>query len=312
MTETTEESSPNIRTNWSNYVQSAAQLGFSRLAKFPPHARNRLVELLDVKEGDRILEVGCGLGILSGRLLETGQPDQVIGCDVDEELLGSDLPEPLDPDVHPDRVRADGLKLPFRDDGFDHLVTHTVVNLLERDETSRLHEESQRVLKPGGTVTHMDGLGGNRWSPWELEDPEEEQERREQFFDLLKATHDELETSFTRSVENFSQNLDRAGFEEIRVDTYSTALRFNNPEWNETQRKLLLELWQRADRDRVERLQNLLQATDRMTPERGQLLRNCTADAQQQALRRRKALSENRELGWRSSTTLVFSARNPD
>ncbi len=311
MSNTNEGFSRDIRTNWSEYVQSSAQLGFSRLAKFLPRAGYRLVEILNLQEDDRVLEVGCGLGILAGRLLETGKPGPIVGVDVDAGLLHSDLPEPLRPDVRPDRVRADGLNLPFKDNSFDHLITHTVVNLLERNETSQLHQETQRVLEPGGTVTHMDGLGGNRWSPWELEDPEEEQERRRQFFELLEETHEDLETGFTRSVENFSQSLDRAGFEEIRADTYSTAFRINNPEWSEPQQKLLLELWQRADRDRVERLRNLLQATDRMSPERGKLLRGCTADAQQQALRRRKAFSENRELGWRSSTTLVFSAKNP-
>jgi SAM-dependent methyltransferase len=311
MADTTERPTRDIRRNWSEYVQSAAQLGFSRVAKFPPRARNRLASLLDLKDGEHILEVGCGLGILSGRLRETQRPTQVVGCDMDDDLLRSDLPESLRPDVSPNRIRADGFNLPFEENAFDRLITHTVVNLLDRDETSQLHQETRRVLEPGGTVTHMDGLGGDRWSPWELEDPGEEQERREQFFELLKSTHDDLETGFSRSVENFSQNLDRGGFDNIRVDTYSTALRLNNPEWNETQRKLLLELWQRADRDRVERLRNLLQATDRLTPEWGQLLRNCTADAQQQALRRRKALSENREVGWRSSTTLVFSAKNP-
>jgi SAM-dependent methyltransferase len=300
-----------IRSHWSQYVQSPAQLGFSRIAKFPPRSTDRLVPLLDVQEGERILDVGCGLGILSGRLLESGRPSVILGCDLDADLLQSDLPEPLRPEARPRRLRGDGLKLPFSENSFDRLITHTLANLLDRDEMTRLHEEAERVLIDGGTINHMDGLRGDRWSPWELEDPEEEQERRKKFHELLRDSHDELETGFTRSVRNLSQKLDRDGFNQIRVDTYSTALRVNNPEWSETQRKLLLELWQRADRDRVERFRNLLQHTDRMTSERAELLRQCISDAQQQALRRRKALSENRELGWRSSTTLLFSATSP-
>ncbi|MFB6347732.1 MAG: class I SAM-dependent methyltransferase [bacterium] len=298
-----------ILPRWSEFVQSPAQLAYSRLCKFPPGNGGRLVEVMNLEPDERILEVGCGLGILSGRLLETGVPSTIVGCEVDPNLLETSLPQGLAPENLPTFVRASGFGLPFPDNSFQRVLSHTLVNLLTVNEWKKLHSEIRRVLSPGGEVTHMDGMGGSSWTPESLEPLDEEEERRSRFRTLLRQVHEELETGFVNSVKDLPDRLEESGFDSAAVDVYASMVRLNNPNWNEAQKKLLLELRQRAERDRVERLRNLLEARGSMTDERGDLLRKCISDAQQQALRRRKALEENRELGWFSSSTLVGTAK---
>lgn len=310
MTETDEIDARTVRRNWARYVQSPAQLAFSRIAKFPPGSGERLAETLRVQPDERILEIGSGMGILGSRLLESGRPARVWGLEVEREYLNTDLPEGLRPATSPVEIRGNGFRIPFPRNSVDRVLTHTLVNLLDEEERERLHEEIRRVLGSGGTVTHMDGIGGDTWTPDALVPPEEEQERRRGLFDLLESVHEELGTGFTRSVKNLPELLVDVDFRPTLVDVHASALRLNDDAWSEPQRKLMLELRQRADRDRVERLRNLLEATGGMTEGEAQLLRRCVGDAQQQALRRRKALENNRELGWRSSSTLIASA-NP-
>lgn len=309
MSETNELDAEVVRRNWSRFVQSPAQLTVSRLAKFPPGSGSRLAETLNIRPGERILEIGSGMGILASRLLESGRPAGVWGVDLEAKYLSTDLPDPLRPVESPLEARADGFRIPFPENSMDRILTHTLINLLGNEEQNRFHEEARRVLTAGGTLTHMDGIGGDSWTPEILVPPREECDRREQFFALLEEVHEELGTGFTRSAKNLPEELERAGIDTIGVDVHASALRLNDEDWNEPQRKLLLELRQRADRDRVERLRNLLEARGGMSDDEAELLRRCVGDAQQQALRRRKALENNRELGWRGTSTLVISAK---
>lgn len=309
MTDTSEFDAEVVRRNWSRFVQSPAQLTVSRLAKFPPGSGSRLAETLNVRPGERILEIGSGMGILASRLLESDRPADVWGLDLEAKYLSTDLPDPLHPEESPVEARADGFRIPFPDHSVDRILTHTLINLLGNEEQNRLHEEVRRVLTAEGTLTHMDGIGGDSWTPDSLVPPREERDRREQLFALLESVHGKLGTGFTRSAKNLPEELERADLHTIGVDVHAAALRLNDEAWDEPQRKLLLELRQRADRDRVERLRNLLEARGGMSDDEAELLRRCVGDAQQQALRRRKALENNRELGWRSTSTLVVSTK---
>jgi SAM-dependent methyltransferase len=88
----------------------------------------------------RVLDIGCWEGALS-RALPDPPPLRLVGLDASGTLLRA----------HPGpRVRADALRLPFRDATFDAAVA---INLLYhlRDPRPALRE-ARRVLAPGGTL----------------------------------------------------------------------------------------------------------------------------------------------------------------
>jgi SAM-dependent methyltransferase len=93
----------------------------------------------------RLLDVGCGTGLLAVTLAERGW--SVVGIDVSADQLR--LAERRGAEV----LQADGAELPFDDSSFDAAVsmwTHTDV-----DDFSAVLRETARVLTPGAPFVYL-------------------------------------------------------------------------------------------------------------------------------------------------------------
>jgi ubiquinone/menaquinone biosynthesis C-methylase UbiE len=121
-------------------------------APHPFITRARLREVLEPREGERLLEIGPGTGYYSlpvaGWLSPGGSLDVV---DVQQEMLdhtvrraGERGIENLTP------TRADARELPFGDDTFDGAYLVTVLGEIP-DQDAALRE-LRRVVRPGGRV----------------------------------------------------------------------------------------------------------------------------------------------------------------
>lgn len=109
---------------------------------------------LDVRAGDRLLDLGCGGGRHSYEALRRGA--QVVALDSDEgELCGvhtfmaamreqGEVPT----GVNGSCLRADGRRLPFADATFDRVIAAEVLEHIEQDVP--VFDEIHRVLRPGG------------------------------------------------------------------------------------------------------------------------------------------------------------------
>jgi ubiquinone/menaquinone biosynthesis C-methylase UbiE len=95
----------------------------------------------------RILDVGCGTGILASRIQqEAGSEVEIFGCDWSAGMLEQAV-------VRNRRVgwlQADAADLPFGDAAFDAVVTTEAFHWFP-DQGGALRE-FKRVLRPGGTV----------------------------------------------------------------------------------------------------------------------------------------------------------------
>jgi len=80
--------------------------------QWPP----RIIEAAGVGEGDSVLEVGCGTGVLAREVVKQVGPDGgVTGVDLSESMLG--VARDICPDV--DFRQGNAMDLPFDDESFD-------------------------------------------------------------------------------------------------------------------------------------------------------------------------------------------------
>ena len=118
--------------------------------------RRRFLRWVPVRDGDRVLEVGCGTGVVARDLAAlVTRRGTVTGVDTSATLLTR--ARALSRDIRGGRLvfrRADGHRLPFTDRRFDVVLAITVI--LHVEDPLRVVKEMARVARPGGRVAVQD------------------------------------------------------------------------------------------------------------------------------------------------------------
>ncbi len=109
---------------------------------------------LELPREARLLDVGCGTGVMTRHLADLLQVREVVGIDPSPVLLERARAN------HAQRKdlrfeQGDGRELPYEDAAFDAVVFHTVLCHVPGCEDALA--EAQRVLKPGGWMAVFDG-----------------------------------------------------------------------------------------------------------------------------------------------------------
>jgi 2-polyprenyl-3-methyl-5-hydroxy-6-metoxy-1,4-benzoquinol methylase len=121
---------------------------FGPLAAFTTPAAARLVRFAGVKPGQRVLDVGCGTGVVAITAARAGA--KVTGADLTPELLAlareNSMIGQLDIDWH----EADVEQLPFEDRQFDIVLSQFGHMFAPRPDVAI--GQMLRVLKPGGMI----------------------------------------------------------------------------------------------------------------------------------------------------------------
>ncbi|HEX6977541.1 MAG TPA: methyltransferase domain-containing protein [Patescibacteria group bacterium] len=183
-----------------------------------------ILQELDVKKGDKILDVGCGDGYYL-HLISTLYKDVTLaGCDFDERGLASAKKNLKGNKIK--LVKGDLMKkLPFPKNSFNKIVMSEVAEHLPNDLKGL--SEVARVLKPGGTIclTVPNTNYPFFWDPvnWLLEH--------------LADTH--IKSGFWAGIWNQHERLykpekirkimEKAGFKVLKTETYTFwSLLFNH------------------------------------------------------------------------------------
>jgi ubiquinone/menaquinone biosynthesis C-methylase UbiE len=129
-----------------------------------------IARLPPLQEGMRLLDAGCGSGVLSRHLARQHSDCTVIGCDISETRVRQARDTAMDiPNLHFD-VR-DLSQLDYPEGHFDVIVCRYVLQHLPQEIRSAALAGFHRCLKPGGWLVTIDFDGGflnlhPQPSPW--------------------------------------------------------------------------------------------------------------------------------------------------
>ena len=145
------------------FANALLMIWSSRSGKF--FVRNRLVEALHLNGGERVLDVGCGRGLVLIDVAKRLKSGQAVGVDL---WLSKDLSGNR-PDLTLENAAAAGVAdrvtvetgdmcaLPFTTSSFDAVASMTAIHNVPNEARRDLAlSEMARVLKPGGRLAIFD------------------------------------------------------------------------------------------------------------------------------------------------------------
>lgn len=116
------------------------------MGRFSEPLADAFVDFLDVREGLRALDVGCGPGALTARLADRLGPDAVVAVDPSRSFVSAVRDRLPGVDVREGTAE----ELPFEDETFDLALAQLVVHFMT-DPVAGITQMA-RVTRPGGTV----------------------------------------------------------------------------------------------------------------------------------------------------------------
>lgn len=121
--------------------------------------QRRLIELTDLSDGRRLLDVGCGTGnlLLIAAALVPGA--ELAGLDPDRRALSRAARKATRSGAALTLVHGYADRLPYPDGSLDRVVSSMALHHLDAASRQGFAAEALRVLRPGGTVTILD-FGG--------------------------------------------------------------------------------------------------------------------------------------------------------
>lgn len=116
------------------------------MGRYSEPLSDQFVELAGVRPGQRALDVGCGPGVLTERLVARLGADAVAGVDPSEPFVAAARDRCPGADIRPGAAED----LPFEDASYDVALAQLVVHFM-RDPVQGLREMG-RVVSPDGVI----------------------------------------------------------------------------------------------------------------------------------------------------------------
>jgi ubiquinone/menaquinone biosynthesis C-methylase UbiE len=120
------------------------------------------VEFVGVRDGEKVLDVGCGTGSLSATLARVTAASKIVGIDPAKGFVEYARTQVADPRVTFEL--GDAQNLPYSDESFDRAMALLIVNFVP--DAPKAAREMRRVTRSGGVVatTMWDGSRANEFN----------------------------------------------------------------------------------------------------------------------------------------------------
>jgi len=143
---------PALRYRWLTPLFDPFIRSFMHEDRFKSH----LIDMMQLKPGMRLLDVGCGTGTLAIMIKHAFPQAQVTGLDGDPEILEIANKKTHDRSLEIKYDLGVAYALPYREDYFDRVVSSMVMHHLTRENKIQTFKEIGWVLKSGGEFHLVD------------------------------------------------------------------------------------------------------------------------------------------------------------
>ncbi len=127
-------------------------------------AAKKVIEMADIKDGEHILEVAVGTGLVFKEILKRNPGGINNGIEISPSMLlraDKRLSKLMNTNYVLDIGNA--YDLPFKDNSFDLVINNFMIDLLPEKDFSRILSEFYRVLKPSGRAVISTMAFGQKW-----------------------------------------------------------------------------------------------------------------------------------------------------
>ena len=246
-----------MNTNWSTYIQKIETLNRSRLLRFNDYNKNIFKKYFGIKNGLKILELGCGTGILSYKLSNWYQNAIITGIDRDSNFVKF-CKEKYANNKRIQFIETDVESLFFEKESFDVTISHTVS---EHIDPKIFFSEQYRVLKNKGiclmlssrtknSINIIDNIT-NSYSEFE----KRMWEKAKRYYEIIHEKYPVCQ--FPRSEQEYPILMEEHGFKNISTDYIAINL---TPDNNRTENigKSIIEDNYRSTLEQIDFLKEII------------------------------------------------------
>lgn len=213
-----------MNTIWSSNLQSIRTLYDSRVLRFSDIFMDKYKNAFRIEDKQKILEIGCGPGVLAESLSRWYPSAQIFGIDRDSNFIAFARGR----NQHINFIEGDATRLSFEDESFDVTISNTVV---EHIEPSKFYGEQYRVLKENGVCLVLSARKGiNIEAPCIMEQSEFEKEiwqRTEKYFEETLKKYNVC--AYPKNEMEMPVCMEKYGFRDVITEYVTINLTPDNP-----------------------------------------------------------------------------------